>query len=287
MKQLKRYIRSYWFIIGFLFFTACNNENKPTDNSANSIDSNAVPVPAAISYDIVNEYPHDPTAFTEGLEYKDGFLYESTGQYGISDIRKTDLKTGKVVIATKMEARYFGEGLTILNGKIFQLTYREGKGFVYDLNTLKQEKTFAFHAPEGWGMTNDGANLIYDDGSNVLHFIDPSTFKEVKQLKVTDEHGPVMEINELELINGFIYANQWRIENILKIDTSTGRVVGRADFSSLRQRVGIAPPSGNRNGPDVLNGIAYDAKGDRFFVTGKNWPKVIEVRLTPGLTPGP
>ena len=229
-------------ISGLLFVASCNNENKPA-TTGNIADSNTVPVPAAISYDIVNEYPHDPAAFTEGLEYKDGYLYESTGQYGSSDIRKVDLTTGKVLSSEKMEARYFGEGLTILNGKIYQLTYREGKGFVYDLATLKQEKTFTFSAPEGWGMSNNGNALIFDDGGNVLHFVDPNTFKEIKQLTVTDEHGPVKEINELELIHGFLYANQWQTDNILKIDTSTGIVVGRADLSTLRQRVGIPAPA--------------------------------------------
>ena len=256
---------------------ACNN-NKPQP-AATPDNTGASNVPSIISYNIVNEYPHDPGAFTEGLEYKDGMLYESTGQYGSSDIRKVDLKTGKVLLSTKMEPRYFGEGLTILNGKIYQLTYKEGKGFVYDLNNLKLEKTFSFVAPEGWGMTNNGTYLIFDDGTNLLHFIDPVTFKEIKQLAVTDEHGPVNEINEPEMIHGFIYANQWQTDNILKIDTATGHVVGRADLGSLRERAGIPPPSGRRNAPDVLNGIAWDATGNRIFITGKNWPKLFEVRL--------
>jgi glutamine cyclotransferase len=178
-----------------------------------------------------------------------------------------------------MEPRYFGEGMTLLNGKLYQLTYREGRGFVYDPATLKKEQTFTFNAPEGWGMTNNGVYLIFDDGGNVLHYLDPATYKEVKQLTVTDEHGPVNEINELEMIHGYIYANQWQTDNILKIDTTTGRVVGRADLSNLRQRTGIAPISGNPHGPDVLNGIAYDAAANRIFITGKNWPKLFEIRL--------
>jgi glutaminyl-peptide cyclotransferase len=258
---------------------ACDNGNKPSSSQATRTESPAVAVPAVIPYDIVAEYPHDPSAFTEGLEYRDGYLYESTGQYGVSDIRRVDLKTGKVLASQKMDKRYFGEGLTLLNGKLYQLTYREGKGFIYDANTLKQEGSFTFSAPEGWGMTSNGVNLIFDDGGNVLHFIDPNTFKEVKQLAVTDEHGPVNEINELELIHGYIYANQWRTDNILKIDTATGRVVGRADLSGLRQRAGIPPLSGDSRGPEALNGIAWDAVGNRIFITGKNWPKLLEVKL--------
>lgn len=263
-----------------LFVTACNNAHKPAPAAdSNTGTANTVNIPAAISYDVINEYPHDPRAFTEGLEYKDGYLYESTGQYGSSDIRKVDLKTGKVLLSKNMAPEYFGEGLTILNGKIYQLTYREGKGFVYDLATLKQEKTFSFNAQEGWGMTNNGTYLIFDDGTNVFHYIDPNTFKEIKKLAVTDEHGPVNEINEPEMIHGYIYANQWQTDYLLKIDTATGRVVARADLSTLRQRAGIPPLSGRRNAPDVLNGIAYDAANNRIYITGKNWPKLFEIRL--------
>jgi glutaminyl-peptide cyclotransferase len=280
MKQLRRSANIGCFIaVSAMLAAACNNENKPPVAAAVTADSSAVAIPSVMSYDIVNQHPHDPAAFTEGLEYRDGILYESTGQYGTSDIRKTDLKTGKVLGSTKMEARYFGEGMTILNGKIYQLTYREGKGFVYDAATLKQLSTFTFNAPEGWGMTNNGYHLIFDDGTNILHYIDPNTFKEVKQLAVKDEQGPVNEINELELIHGYIYANQWQKDVILKIDTSTGMVVSRADLSSIHERTGIPEASGRRNEPDVLNGIAYDAATNRIFITGKNWPKVLEIKL--------
>ncbi len=280
MRQRKKLSKG-GLLLSALLIAACNNDNKPAPAASENTGAtaNTVIMPAVISYDIVNEYAHDPAAFTEGLEFKDGILYESTGQYGYSDIRKVDLKTGKVLFSKNMEPQYFGEGLTILNGKIYQLTYREGKGFVYDLATLKLLSTFTFTTSEGWGMTNNGRCLIFDDGTNVLHYIDPNTFKEVRQLAVTDEHGPVNEINEPEMIRGFIYANQWQTDYILKIDTTTGRVVGRADLGSLRQRAGIPPPSGRKNGPDVLNGIAYDAATNRIFITGKNWPKLFEVRL--------
>ena len=276
MKQQKR--SNKFFVICCLCFTmACNDRKSETVKTPGKVADTYMP--AVINYSVVNEYPHDPVAFTEGLEYKDGFLYEGTGQYGTSELRKVELKTGKVIDARKMDQRYFGEGITILNGKIYQLTYKEGKGFIYDLKTLKQEASFTVKTEEGWGMTNNGASLIFDDGSNLLHYIDPNTFKEIKTLTVTDEQGPVNELNEPELINGFIYANQWKKDVILKIDTTTGRVIGRADLSNLREQAGIAHTSGRNNAPDVLNGIAYDAAGNRIFITGKFWPKLFEIKL--------
>ena len=277
MRPQKRFNNRYRLFPLLLLAAACNSDTKPA--ATVPADNSGVNIPAAIAYDIVNEYPHDPTAFTEGLEYKDGFLYESTGQYGASDVRKVELKTGKVLVSKTMDAQYFGEGLTILDGKIYQLTYREGKGFVYDLATLKEERSFPITTAEGWGMTNNGQLLIFDDGTNVLHYVDPKTYKEIKQLAVTDEHGPVNELNEPEMIHGFIYANVWQTDYLLKIDTTTGHVVGRADLGTLRQRAGIPQPTGRKNGPDVLNGIAYDAANNRIFITGKNWPKLFEVRL--------
>lgn len=276
MRQQKRW--SSALLLAAMLIAACNDAPEKSTATAPP-EATDVVVPAVISYNIVNQYPHDTKAFTEGLEFKDGFLYESIGQYEKSDIRKVDLTTGKVLQSTKMDDKYFGEGLTILNGKIYQLTYREGKGFVYDFATLKQESSFPFHTQEGWGMTNNGTHLIFCDGGSTLYFTDPATSKVVKQLAVTDERGPVNEINELELIKGYIYANQWRADIILKIDTLTGKVVGRADLSAIRQQAGIPPFSGREDGPDVLNGIAYDAATNRIFITGKNWPKLFEVRL--------
>jgi glutamine cyclotransferase len=258
---------------------ACKNEKNPSETAPADGGKEAAAMPAIIGYSIANEYPHDPGAFTEGLEFRDGSLYEGTGEYGRSEISKTDLKTGKVLASIKLDPHFFGEGITILNGKIYQLTYREGKGFVYDLNTLKQERSFTINTQEGWGMTNNGTNLIFDDGSNILHYIDPLTFKEIRTLAVTDENGPVNEINEPEMIKGYIYANVWKKDIIVKIDTATGRVVGRADLSGLREQAGIPPVSGRRNAPDVMNGIAYDPSTNRIFITGKNWPKLFEVKL--------
>lgn len=262
---------------------ACNNE-KPAqseDSTAATPTTNepSINVPAVMGFSIVNQYPHDSKAFTEGLEFRDGFLYESVGQYGRSDIRKTELATGKVLQAAKMEDRYFGEGLTLLNGKLYQLTYKEGRGFVYDAGSFKTVGTFSFPTQEGWGMTNNGMHLIFSDGSNKIYYMDPASQQIVKQLTVTDEHGPVYRINELEMIKGYLYANQWQVDVILKIDTATGNVVARADMSGLRMQGGIPPSTGDESAPETMNGIAYDAASNRIFVTGKNWPKLFEVKL--------
>lgn len=277
MRALKR-LTNAALALAIALVAACNNQ-PATPASADTTPAVAEPDIKVIPFDVVHEYPHDPMAFTEGLEYHDGILYEGTGEYGESDVRKTDVATGKILAQQKMDGRFFGEGVTVLNGKLYQLTYKEGKGFVYDAATLKKLQEFRLNTAEGWGMTNNGTHLIYDDGTNVLHFIDPNTFAEVKTLKVTDDRGPVNEINELELIKGYLYANQWQTDLILKIDTSTGRVVGRADLSSLRQRVGIPQPSGRRHSPEVMNGIAYDTAGNRIFITGKYWPKILEIKL--------
>jgi len=257
---------------------SCNDGADKTKTPAGNTTV-AKDMPVAISYQLVKEYPHSTLAFTEGLEYRDGVLYESTGEYGSSELRKVDLNTGKVIASHKMENKYFGEGLTVLNGKIYQLTYREHTGFIYDAKTLKPEGTFSYNADEGWGMTNDGKNLVYDDGKNLLHYIEPGTFKEVKTLHVTDENGAVDDLNELEFIKGYIYANQWKTDNILKIDTGTGKIVGRANLGELTQKIMNELPNDNSPHPDVMNGIAYDAANNRIFVTGKYWKTLFEVKL--------
>ncbi|MCD6062583.1 MAG: glutaminyl-peptide cyclotransferase [Flavipsychrobacter sp.] len=250
------------------------------DNSDNTDSaSEATPTPM-ISYTLVKEYPHDPAAFTEGLEYIDGHLYESVGRYGQSDLRKTDLVSGKIIQQQKMDNRYFGEGITVLNGKIYQLTYQEKTGFIYDQKTFKQLGTFPISTAEGWGMTNDGSSIIYGDGSNNLYFLDPITLKETKRISVTDNYGPVSNINELEYINDHIYANQWQTDLILKINPNTGKVVGQVNLGDLRSKTNIPRPiEGNESAPEHLNGIAYDKQGNRIFITGKNWPKLFEIKL--------
>jgi glutamine cyclotransferase len=265
-------------LLGMLWVSSCKNNG--TDKTETKTDTAATTKgPSAMQYQVVKEYPHSGTAFTEGLQYVDGVLYESTGEYGTSELRKVELSTGKVLASQRMDEKYFGEGLAVLNGKVYQLTYKEHTGFVYDAKTLKPEGTFAFNTEEGWGMTTDGKHLIYDDGKNLLHYLEPGSFKEVKTLHVNDENGAVDEVNELEYIKGYIYANQWKTGNILKIDTGTGQVVARADLSSLVNQARSQVSTDNSPTADVMNGIAYDAANNKIYVTGKYWQRLYEVKL--------
>lgn len=280
--EMKRIIHNLFLgsLIAVLISGCGEEDNTTTTESTTDSVATSGEVPKAISYTLVAAYPHDTKAFTEGLEYIDGHIYESTGKYGESDIRQVDLQTGKILRQQKLEAKYFGEGITILNGKIYQLTYQEKTGFVYDLKTMKLLQTFSFTNSEGWGMTNDGTNLIYSDGTSMLYYLDPVTLKEVKHIEVNDQYGPVLYINELEYINGYVYANQWRTDTIYKIDPKTGHVIGVIDMKNFRAQVGIPEPAiGDETAPEVMNGIAYDVTGNRIFITGKNWPKLFEVKL--------
>lgn len=252
-----------------------NNDTRPAEPETTS-NAN---VPVAIPYEIVNTYPHDTLAFTEGLQFVNGKLYESLGNYDKSDIRITDLTTGKVELKKPLEGKYFGEGMTVLNGKAYQLTYRERTGFVYDAKTLTLEKTFTFDQGEGYGLTNDGKNLIMSTGSSNLYFLDPNSLKEISRIGVTNQYGPVGNINELEYIKGYVYANIWQTDLIIKIDPATGRVIGQVDLGTLRAKTGITENGFSENAPDVLNGIAYDSASNKIYITGKNWPKLFEVKL--------
>jgi glutaminyl-peptide cyclotransferase len=226
-----------------------------------------------LAYTVVRSYPHDPQAYTQGLIYRDGFLYESTGLNGRSGIRKVQLDSGAVLQVQPLDARYFGEGITVWKNKIVQLTWQSGLGFVYDKQTFKQQRTFPYSG-EGWGLTHDGTRLIMSDGSTTgsLRFFDPDTLEQTGTLIVRDGGSPVAHLNELEFVKGEIYANVWQTERIAMISPKTGRVTGWADLRGLldpREAAGI----------DVLNGIAYDAAGDRLFVTGKLWPRIFEIKL--------
>jgi glutamine cyclotransferase len=236
------------------------------------------PVPAAaqpatpvLGYDIVREYPHDPGAFTQGLVYRDGVLFESTGLEGRSSLRKVELETGRVLQQHDLESRYFAEGLADWGDELLQLTYRSNIGFVYDLETFAQRSTFSYPG-EGWGLTHDGQRLIMSDGNSQLRFLDPLTRRELERLTVTDRGMPVDEINELEFVKGRIYANVWHSNRIAVIDPASGAVTAWLDLTGLR-------PASARDPEAVLNGIAYDAQGDRLFVTGKLWPAVFEIRV--------
>jgi glutaminyl-peptide cyclotransferase len=232
------------------------------------------PVPA-YGYQVVRSYPHDPGAFTQGLIFRDGVFYEGTGLNGRSGIRKVKLETGEVLQAKPLSSEYFGEGITEWNGQIVQITWRSEIGFVYDMKTFEQTKRWSYTG-EGWGLTHDDTRLIMSDGSSALRFLDPATLKETGRVTVRDATGPVEQLNELEYIKGEVFANVWTTDRIARISPKDGRVTGWIDLSGL-----LTPPeraAAERAG-GVLNGIAYDAAGDRLFVTGKLWPRVFEIKL--------
>ena len=224
------------------------------------------------TYFIVNQIPHDFNAYTQGLAFDDGYLYESTGRRGQSSLRKVNPDDGAVISLHSLADEYFGEGITIYNNKIYQLTWQAYTGFVYDKVTFLLMEEF-FYNTEGWGITHDGTHLIVSDGTSILYFLDPVTFEVVRQINVTDDQGPVPNLNELEYIKGEIYANILYDNRIAMIQPETGKITGWIDLSGILggERIDYTT--------DVLNGIAYDAEKDRLFVTGKLWPKVFEIRL--------
>jgi glutamine cyclotransferase len=226
----------------------------------------------ADGYRIVHTYPHDPEAFTQGLIFVNGQLYESTGLNGRSSLRMDDLETGKVLQRQDVPAQFFAEGLTNWGSTLVQLTWKAHIAFVYDRFSFRQLRTFSYDG-EGWGLTQDGKNLILSDGSADLRFLNPETFAVVRRITVTDHGAPVKEINELEYIHGQIYANIWYSNKIARISPQTGKVLGWIDLSGLV--ASVVPQDQNA----VLNGIAYDAQHDRLFVTGKLWPKLFEIKV--------
>ncbi len=221
-------------------------------------------------YRVVASYPHDPQAYTQGLVYRDGFLYESTGRRGESDLRKVRLETGEVVRRVALADRFFAEGLAIWRERLIQLTWESRTGFVYDLDSFRERATFAY-AGEGWGLTHDGRHLIMSDGSASLRFLDPESFEVARRIRVRDGTTPVEGLNELEYIRGEIYANVWQTDRVVRIDPTSGRVRGWIDLSGLLRQDGHY---------GVLNGIAFDSRRDRLFVTGKLWPRLFEIELT-------
>ncbi len=222
--------------------------------------------------EIVRAFPHDPGAFTQGLFFFDGYLYESTGIEGQSSLRKVEIETGAVLQKEDLASDLFGEGIAPWKGKVIGLTWHSQIGFVYDMKTLKAKKRFTY-AGEGWGLTADKKRLIMSDGTSELRFLDPGSFAETGRIAVTLNGRPVESLNELEWIGGEVYANVWNTDLIVRIDPATGAVVGVVDLRPLRAAADDAPST------DALNGIAYDEKTDRLFVTGKNWPKLFEVKL--------
>jgi glutamine cyclotransferase len=227
----------------------------------------------ADTYQVVRTLPHDPRAFTQGLFWMDGYLWESTGLNGRSGIRKVDLETGRVVQQQSIPQEYFGEGLAAFGSNLYELTWTSGIAIVWDKATFTVEKQFRYQG-EGWGLTTDGKRLIMSDGTEHLRFLDPSTFQEIRRVAVTDDGRPVTELNELEYIRGEVFANVWMTNRIARINPETGRVNSWIDLTGIL-------PAADAHDVDVLNGIAYDADADRLYVTGKLWPRLFEIKVVP------
>jgi glutaminyl-peptide cyclotransferase len=228
--------------------------------------------PRQYGYQVVHVYPHDRNAFTQGLEFRAGFLYEATGLNGHSTLRKVKLETGEVVQQISLPPEYFGEGITVINQQIIQLTWRAQTGFVYDQNSFQRLRSFSYSG-EGWGLANDGAQIYMSDGSPQIRVWDPVTLHEKRRFTVRDDGAPVTYLNELEWVRGEIYSNVWQTDRVARISPTDGRVLGWVDLA------GLLPAADRTEHVDVLNGIAYDVLGDRLFVTGKLWPKLFEIKI--------
>ncbi|HEX6914190.1 MAG TPA: glutaminyl-peptide cyclotransferase [Chitinophagaceae bacterium] len=262
-------MRSFFALTALALMMSCNSEPGPDNPPVNT-----PPEPSNISYTVVNVYPHDTSAFTQGLQWYNGYLYEGTGLEGQSRLMKMKPEDGKPLQLVKIDDNLFGEGITILNNKIFQLTWQNHRVLVYDLATLKKIKEFNWDY-EGWGITNNGKDLIISTGSNNLYFVDPETFRLLNTVGVNSNYGPLGSINELEYIKGKVYANVWGSDYIAVINPQSGAVEGRLDFTGLLEKSG----KGSQGNENVLNGIAYDSVQNRLFITGKKWPAIFEVKL--------
>lgn len=246
----------------------------PTINEAYPVPEEAVSDAPVYTYQIVNQYPHDPTAFTQGLVWFEGEFYEGTGLRGESSLRRVNPETGAVEQMISLPANYFGEGIVLWEDQIIQITWQEQTAFVYNRETFEQTGEFSYDT-EGWGITHDGRQLIMSDGSNTLYFRNPETFTQTGQIQVMDGNNPISQLNELEYINNEVWANVWQTDRIARIDPATGQVTGWLDLTGLR------PPETLADSNAVLNGIAYDAVNGRIFITGKRWPVLYEIEVVP------
>lgn len=245
-----------------------------TEEASTNIEVVSSVEPKLLEYEIINTYNHDIGAYTQGLEFYNGILYESTGQYGRSSVRKTDYKTGAVTSKTNLENKYFGEGLTIFNGKLYQLTWRENKGFIYNPETLEKEKEFTyFKKVEGWGLCNDGERIYFSDGTETVYILNPETLEQTDYINVYTANSKIQGVNEMEWVNGKIFANIYTRDAIAIIDPKTGSVESVIDLSALKSKV-----TPHRE-LDVLNGIAYNPNTETIFVTGKNWDVMFEIKI--------
>lgn len=225
-------------------------------------------------YQIIRVFPHDPTAFTQGLEYRGGLLYEGTGLHGHSSLRKEELDTARVLQEVELPERYFGEGITVVNGRIVQLTWQSHDGFIYDQPTFRLLRDFSYPG-EGWGLANNGQYIYMSDGTAAIRVLDATTLAEIRRFTVHEGDHEIDRLNELEWVRGELFANVWTTDRIVRISPQDGRVLGWIDLT------GLLPPKDRAQNVDVLNGIAYDAMGDRLFVTGKLWPKLFQIKLRP------
>lgn len=269
---------NYNLFFGLFLLISCGDD-PGSEETTNNLPG--IPAPTGITYNLVKDYPHDTASFTQGLIFYKGTMYESTGNpkdplNNGSWVGPVDLATGKQTKKVTLPADIFGEGITILNDKVYQITWENRKGYVYDLATFKKLKEFNYNH-DGWGITNNGNELIVSDGSSNLYFWDPETLKEIRRVSIQDNNGLRNNINELEFINGAVYANVWQTNEILKIDPATGNVIGKLDMSSLKQS--YPELEGVSASEKVLNGIAWDSSSNRLFITGKNWSKLFELKL--------
>ena len=274
------YMKKY-FLVGSLIFLMASCGNNDTVNGNNNVEDNTAQPPPPINYSIIKIYPHDTSSYTQGLFLNNNKLYEGTGQPNHSKLAIIDLNTGKPLQEVKINPAEFGEGIAMIDRKIYQLTWQTNIVHVYDAVTLK--KLTDFNWPyEGWGLTTDGKNLIASTGSSNLYYINPADFKIIKQVGVTDNYGPVAMLNELEFIKGYVYANDYETNYILKIDTATGRVAGRLDCTGILAKSGMSynPAMYEIQTGNVLNGIAYNAETNSLYITGKMWPALFEIKLS-------
>lgn len=255
-----------------IFWAACNNAGSNRDTGSTG-DVPAADAPKAISYSIVKTYPHDTSSFTQGLIHYKGELYEGTGEYGKSNLLKVNLEDGKIQQKIPLDTKFFGEGVTILNDTIYQLTWQENVVFAYTLKDFKKVKEFKI-GTQGWGITTNGQELIVSDGTSNLYYYNPSTFQLLRSQSITEGGSLSYNLNELEYIDGFVYANQWQQPYILKIDPGSGTIVGKIDLSNVWSRVKAKDPQA-----DVPNGIAYDTASKKIYITGKKWPELYEIQL--------
>lgn len=267
-----------------LLLSSCGSD--PVRSTAEPEQASTIPAPVSLSYAVMNAYPHDTAAFTQGLEFHRGKLIESTGLLGRSSLRKVDLKTGKVLSDIKLNKEIFAEGITIMNDTLYQLSWQNHEVYVYDVKGETRKINTLPWSGEGWGITHDSTQLIISDGSDKLYFVEPGTLKLKKVLSVRDQYGAVNNLNELEMVEGYVFANRWQYDYILKIDPSTGLVVatlGMKDFLKRNTKKDLSyldiPGSTAQQSGAVLNGIAYDAEKKTLYITGKLWPEIFEIKI--------